>query len=143
MPGVTAVQLPFPHELAREFVVCDRWFSSHPGHTRPFVRAATSGGTDMRPSWWQIFHWSVNHWAGLELAHGTIYHRLEDAGLGNQLYAGDGYPTAQTRRNQLHRRPSLHRASLRRSPERRASRNGGPIAGSMARRRSLAGGYAC
>ena len=40
-------QLPVINALAREFVVCDHWFSSMPGPTWPnrlFVHAATSGG---------------------------------------------------------------------------------------------------
>ena len=39
-------QLPVLNALAREFVVCDRWFSSMPGPTEPnrmFMHAATSG----------------------------------------------------------------------------------------------------
>jgi phospholipase C len=95
----TEDQLPFLHQLAREFVVCDRWFASHPGHTWPnriFVHAATSGGMDMQPSWQQIANWSLNHWAGLELAHGTIYDRLEDAGLGKSFYSDDSWPMVAT-----------------------------------------------
>ena len=40
-------QLPALHKLAREFLVCDRWFSSVPGPTWPnrfFMHCATSGG---------------------------------------------------------------------------------------------------
>lgn len=42
-----ADQLPALHTLAKEFAVCDRWFSSLPGPTWPnrfFVHCATSGG---------------------------------------------------------------------------------------------------
>jgi Phosphoesterase family/FG-GAP-like repeat len=95
MRGYAEDDLPYPHQLAREFVVCDRWFASHPGHTWPsrvFVHAATSGGMDMEPSELQIINWSVNHFAGLKLAHGTIYDRLEDADLVKQFYAGDSFP---------------------------------------------------
>jgi phospholipase C len=105
MRGFTEHQLPFLHQLAREFVVCDRWFASHPGHTWPnrvFVHAATSGGMDMQPSKAQIVNWSLNHFAGLELAHGTIYDRLEDAGLGKQFYAGDGFPMVATLKGVSH-----------------------------------------
>jgi hypothetical protein len=99
MRGFTEEHLPFLHQLAREFVVCDRWFASHPGHTWPnrvFVHAATSGGMDMQPSDWQIFKWTANHWSGLELAHGTIYDRLEQAGLSKQIYCGDYWPMVGT-----------------------------------------------
>jgi phospholipase C len=40
-------QLPALHTLAREFAICDKWFSSLPGPTWPnrfFVHCATSGG---------------------------------------------------------------------------------------------------
>ena len=99
MRGYAEDDLPYLHQLAREFVVCDRWFASHPGHTWPnrvFVHAATSGGMDMQPSNLQIVNWSINHFAGLELAHGTIYDRLDDAGLAKQIYAGDPYPMVAT-----------------------------------------------
>ena len=46
-------QLPVLNTLAREFVVCDRWFSSMPGPTEPnrmFAHAATSGEFDDSPS---------------------------------------------------------------------------------------------
>jgi len=42
-----ADQLPALHALAREFAVCDHWFSSLPGPTWPnrfFIHCATSGG---------------------------------------------------------------------------------------------------
>jgi len=99
MRGYAEDDLPYLHQLAREFVVCDRWFASHPGHTWPnrvFVHAATSGGMDMQPSKLQIFNWSINHFAGLELAHGTIYDRLEDTELVKQFYSGDGFPMVAT-----------------------------------------------
>ncbi len=99
MRGFTETQLPFLHQLAREFVVCDRWFASHPGHTWPnrvFVHAATSGGMDMEPSYSDIANWMLNPFAGLELAHGTIYDRLNDAGHKYRLYAGDSFPMVAT-----------------------------------------------
>jgi hypothetical protein len=46
-------QLPALNALAREFVVCDRWFSSMPGPTEPnrmFAHAATCGEFDDAPS---------------------------------------------------------------------------------------------
>jgi len=44
-------------QLAREFVVCDSWFSSMPGPTWPnrfFAVAGTSGGLDHMPDWRQF-----------------------------------------------------------------------------------------
>ncbi|HEY0552078.1 MAG TPA: alkaline phosphatase family protein, partial [Verrucomicrobiae bacterium] len=46
-------QVPAITALAREFAVCDRWFSSMPGPTWPnrfFIHAASSGGLDDSPS---------------------------------------------------------------------------------------------
>src|SRR6266699_3571679 len=46
-------QLPVINTLAREFAVCDQWFSSLPGPTWPnrfFLLAASSGGLDGSPS---------------------------------------------------------------------------------------------
>ncbi len=46
-------QVPVLTALAREFAVCDRWFSSVPGPTWPnrfFVHAASSAGLDDTPS---------------------------------------------------------------------------------------------
>jgi phospholipase C len=53
MQGFSPARLPVLNQLAREFAVCDRWFSSLPGPTWPnrfFVHAATSGGLDQSPS---------------------------------------------------------------------------------------------
>ncbi|MEC4682205.1 MAG: alkaline phosphatase family protein [Nitrospirota bacterium] len=47
------LQLPVLATLAREFVLCDHWFSSVPGPTWPnrfFVHSATSGGHTNSPS---------------------------------------------------------------------------------------------
>ncbi len=45
----TAKQLPVLYALAREYAICDRWFSSLPGPTWPnrmFVHGASSAGLD-------------------------------------------------------------------------------------------------
>jgi len=47
MRGFAPGRLPAIHALAREFVVCDRWFASVPGPTFPnrfFAHCATAGG---------------------------------------------------------------------------------------------------
>src|SRR4051794_26920021 len=88
----TSEQLPYLHQLAGEFAVCDRWFASLPGHTWPnrvFVHAATSGGMDMEPDEAVIARWELVWRDGLELANGTIYDRLRDAGLNYRLYHDD------------------------------------------------------
>jgi len=46
-------RLPFMHALAREFTVCDRWFSSVMGPTWPnrfYLHAATADGVDPDPN---------------------------------------------------------------------------------------------
>src|ERR1700674_5571371 len=46
--------------LAKEFAVCDNWFSSMPGPTWPnrfFVHAGSSGGLDHSPSKMDILNW--------------------------------------------------------------------------------------
>lgn len=48
------VQLPVLSTLAREFILCDRWFADVPGPTMPnraFVHAATSQGYTYNASW--------------------------------------------------------------------------------------------
>jgi len=90
----TEAQLPYLHQLAREFAVCDHWYASHPGHTWPnrvFLHAASSGGMDMEPDWTDIVRWTTLPGDGLELANGTIYDRLRDAGLAYRHYQDDDY----------------------------------------------------
>ena len=48
------VQLPAPSTLAKNFVLCDRWFADVPGPTMPnraFVHAATSQGYTYNAGW--------------------------------------------------------------------------------------------
>jgi phospholipase C len=69
--------LPVLRQLAREFVLCDRWFSSMPGPTWPnrlFAIAGTSGGLDHSPSTWEILKLTAG--PGLRFEHGTIFDRL-------------------------------------------------------------------
>lgn len=74
-------EVPALHKLAREFAVCDRWFSSVPGPTwanRFFVHSGTSlGCVDMG-----LFHITGYHQE-------TIYDRFDDAGVRWAIYAGD------------------------------------------------------
>ena len=53
-------QLPVLSTLAREFVLCDRWFADVPGPTMPnraFVHAATSQGYTWNANWKPTFNW--------------------------------------------------------------------------------------
>jgi phospholipase C len=88
-------QLPVLTTLAKEFVVCDRWFSSLPGPTWPnrfFIHAASSGGLDDSPSFSREFT-SVLY-DGFKFDNGTIYDRLDDGKLDWMIYSGDEFPQA-------------------------------------------------
>jgi phospholipase C len=70
--------LPVLSALAREFVVCDRWFASVPGQTWPnrfFAHAATSGGFADN----QLRDYTFT----------TLYHRLHDRGHDWAVYFHD------------------------------------------------------
>ncbi|MGH9436346.1 MAG: alkaline phosphatase family protein [Terriglobia bacterium] len=85
-------QVPVLNQLAKEFVVCDRWFSSMPGPTWPnrfFALCGSSGGLDHSPSDWK----SIITSSGLEGFHfqyGSIFHRLPS----NWLVVGSLFPQA-------------------------------------------------
>jgi phospholipase C len=86
-------QLPILTALAKEFAVCDHWFSSMPGPTWPnrfFVHAASSGGLDDSPS--QLSVASSILLNGYKSDNGTIYDRLDDEDLGWTIYKGDAFP---------------------------------------------------
>jgi phospholipase C len=70
-------QLPVLNALAREFAICDRWFSSLPGPTCPnrfFVHAGSSGGLDHSPDTAQILAWETVD--GMDFQNGTIFDQL-------------------------------------------------------------------
>jgi len=86
-------QLPVLNALAREFAVCDNWHASLPGPTWPnrmFVHAASSGGLDHSPSVAEIVEWETL--SGFPLPKGTIFDRLNAAGIPRRLYGGDDFP---------------------------------------------------
>ncbi len=86
-------QLPILNALAREFAVCDNWFSSMPGPTWPnrlFVHAASSAGLDDSPSNWDIVTTTLID--GYRFDNGTIYDRLEDKCLDWLVFEGDETP---------------------------------------------------
>ena len=88
-------QLPVMTTLAREFAVCDRWFSSLPGPTWPnrfFIHAASSGGLDHSPSTQNIASSLLVN--GYKFDNGTIYDSLDDEGISWTIYKGDPFPQA-------------------------------------------------
>jgi len=77
--------LPALHALARQFTVCDRWFSSLPGPTWPnrfFVHSGTSLGRVTMPE--GLFNLHL-HWYNQT----TLYDRLNDAKVSWKIYHGD------------------------------------------------------
>lgn len=78
MAAFDPAKLPVLETLAREFVLCDRWFASVPGQTWPnrfFMHAATSGGfvdNNVR-----------------DYSFRTIYDNLSDAGYDWAIYFHD------------------------------------------------------
>ncbi len=92
MRGFRPDQLPVLTQLAREFAVCDRWFSSMPGPTWPnrlFVHAASAAGLDDSPS---ILRSATAVIEGYRFDNGTLYDRLDAAGLPWHIVEGDALP---------------------------------------------------
>jgi phospholipase C len=86
-------KLPVLNQLAREFAVCDHWFSSLPGPTWPnrfFVHAGTSGGLDESPSLLQILE--ADTIKGFKFDNGTIYNCLSEHRINWTIYAGSKFP---------------------------------------------------
>lgn len=80
MNAFDPVQLPVLSTLAKNFVLCDRWFADVPGPTMPnraFVHAATSQGYTYNAGWKPKFTCK------------TIYDRLSDAGMSWRTYYHD------------------------------------------------------
>src|SRR5665213_2853812 len=87
--------LPVLNALAKEFVVCDNWFSSLPGPTWPnrfFVHAASSGGLDHSPTPVEIA--SADFIDGYTFENGTIYDQLKANNITWDIYAGSPLPIA-------------------------------------------------
>ena len=86
-------QLPVINTLAREFAVCDHWFSSLPGPTWPnrfFIHAASSAGLDHSPTTANIASSILIN--GYKFENGTIYDRLDGEGISWAIYKGDPFP---------------------------------------------------
>ncbi len=91
----TPDQIPVLTALAREFVVCDRWFSSMPGPTEPnrwFVHAGTAGFFDESPTHTEYAKAFSSPWSGIAFSRGTIFDLLEKGGHKWRVYAGDSFP---------------------------------------------------
>jgi len=91
----TKKQLPVIYQLATEFAVCDRWFSSMPGPTWPnrfFVHGASSAGLDHSPSTGELVKWESVH--GFKYENGSIYDTLDKAKIPWRLYVDRSGPTA-------------------------------------------------
>ena len=83
----TPQDLPALYELAKNFTVCDQWFSSLPGPTWPnrfFLHGASSNGLDHSPLNSDIFEWEI--WDGFRYPHGSIFDRMNDQGVTWRLY---------------------------------------------------------
>jgi phospholipase C len=99
MRAFSAETLPVMHALAREFAVCDRWFSSLPGPTLPnrqFVHAATSGGMADSPN--NVALGAAMPIGGFEFENGTIFDRLDSKCIRWRIHAGDLTPLVMTLR---------------------------------------------
>jgi phospholipase C len=91
----TPEQLPVLNALAREFAVCDRWFSSLPGPTFPnrfFALAASSGGLDGSPSKLDIVTAATVE--GYRFANGNIFDLLDQHCIEWRIFEGDEFPAA-------------------------------------------------
>lgn len=86
--------LPILNTLAREYAICDRWFSSMPGPTWPnrfFLHAATSGGLDDSPTLLATVK-SYIQLKGFNFENGSIFSRLSEKGIHWRVYHGDALP---------------------------------------------------
>src|ERR1022692_5166945 len=93
MKCFSPAQLPVITSLAKEFAVCDRWFSSMPGPTWPnrfFVHAASSGGLDDSPSFTREAKSILRD--GFKFDNGTIYDQLDNDKRNWMIYYGDEFP---------------------------------------------------
>lgn len=89
----TAQQLPVLHQLATQFVVCDRWYSSLPGPTWPnrfFLHGGSSNGLDHSPTTGEMLEWES--FAGFTYQHGSIFDAMSSRSVGYRLYHDDNGP---------------------------------------------------
>jgi phospholipase C len=91
----TPNQLPVMFQLAREFVICDQWFSSMPGPTWPnrfFLLAASTGGLDHSPSPFDIV--TATTVEGYRFENGNIFDLLDDYCIEWKIFEGDEFPVS-------------------------------------------------
>ncbi len=87
--------VPILSQLAKEFVLCDHWYSSMAGPTEPnrmFAHAATSGVWDDSPSGTDQLNEEIFDSNGIHFDTGTLYDRLRAAKTPFRIYSGDGVP---------------------------------------------------
>jgi phospholipase C len=93
MLSYTEEDVPVITALAREFAICDHWFSSMPGPTWPnrfFFHAASSAGLDDSPS---SFDSGVDALVdGVVFDNGSIYDLLDSENIDWAVYDGDHFP---------------------------------------------------
>jgi len=88
-------QLPVINALAREFAVCDQWFSSLPGPTWPnrfFLLAATSGGLDGSPDKWDVVTSTAVE--GYRFQNGNVFDLLDANCIPWRIFEGDDFPVS-------------------------------------------------
>lgn len=88
-------QVPVLNQLASEFAICDRWFSSLPGPTWPnrfFMMAASSGGLTKSPSTGDIIKATALEGYGFE--HGNIFDALDKSNIPWCIVEGDDFPVS-------------------------------------------------
>jgi phospholipase C len=87
--------LPVLTTLAREFAVCDQWYSSLPGPTWPnrfFLLAATSGGLDGSPSDLDVVTSTTVE--GYRFENGNVFDLLDANCIPWRIFEGDEFPVA-------------------------------------------------
>ncbi len=88
-------QLPVLSALAREFAVCDQWFSSLPGPTWPnrfFLLAASSGGLDGSPGKLDVV--SSTTVEGYRFENGNVFDLLDAHCIPWRIFEGDDFPVS-------------------------------------------------
>jgi phospholipase C len=91
----TADQLPVLTTLAREFAICDQWFSSLPGPTWPnrfFLLAASSGGLDGSPSNLDVVTSTTIE--GYRFSNGNVFDLLDQYCIEWKIFEGDEFPVS-------------------------------------------------
>jgi len=95
MRCASPARVPVLTHLARNFLVCDQWFSSMPGPTWPnrfFVHAGSSGGLANSPSIPTMLGSMTVSALGFSFQNGTIFDRLTRARKTWRVYHGDHFP---------------------------------------------------